>query len=513
MTPWSRPCRRCGTPRLTAAAVVVVATLLVASAAPSGAELIQLQVIHRHGARMALSKDAGLSLAGFEGGAQLLGEGMEQVELLGKTIRNLYLLDTQSTTVDGRLEDRAALAGGTGTYTRPTDFRAVSSALDRTLASSRAFVAGLYPAEETRVPTYMFHNDPDDYLLRGHALCPTHAAKVRAWYGSDEFREEERRSAALRAKWAALAGVGDDSLANWFNVYDRVFLHHEGLETRTGLPPQVPDGEFNAIQRLAAWLESNKYGPVNDGHLVASALLGEVLERASAAVASSASLSRRDNGSDAAVVAVAAPNGEAGVAQDNDLPRVHRLIEYSAHYPTLLGLLTALGIPHSEVGADGAVPDFGSALLLELHRSPDGRDTLAARWYAGGVRSPEPGSTFDALLVNVSNVALCGGAAPRGGLCPLREVIGRTAARVSPSAAAWCGACGNTDESPLCFAAARGVASSADRADRGGRGRRRRRRGAPRAVRPALAGSVAGPVGGGRTGRRGGRVRTAAAGV
>jgi len=470
MTPRCRPRRPYGTPRLATAAVVAAATLLVASASPSSAELIQVQVIHRHGARTPLNKDAGLSLAGFEGGAQLISEGVEQLELLGKTVRNVYLIDTQSSITGETFEDAAVLAGATGAYKRPTDFRAVSSALDRTLASSRAFVAGLYPADETRVPTYMFHNDPDDYLLRGHALCPTHAAKVRSWYGSDEFRDEEERSAALRTKWAALAGVEDDSLANWFNVYDRVFLHQYGLKESRGLPARVPDDEFDAIQRLASWLESNKYGPVNDGHLVASALLGEVLERANAAAAAARRLSRPDDESDAAAVAAAASDGEAGVAQDNDLPRVHRLIEYSAHYPTLLGLLTALGIPLSEVEADGALPNFGAALLLELHRTVDGRDMLAARWYGGGVRTPQPGLPFDAPLTNVSNAALCGEGAPRNGLCPLAEVTGRTAARVAFSAAEWCAACGNTDESPLCFAAARGVASSADRADRGGGG-------------------------------------------
>ncbi|OSX79508.1 hypothetical protein BU14_0076s0064 [Porphyra umbilicalis] len=470
MTPRYHPCRRCGTPRLATAAVVAAATLLVGSASPSSAELIQLQVIHRHGARTPLNKDAGLSVAGFEGGAQLLGEGVEQLELLGKTVRNVYLLDTQSAIVGETFKDGAVLAGATGAYKRPTDFRAVSSALDRTLASSRAFVAGLYPADETRVPTYMFHNDPDDYLLRGHALCPSHAAKVRSWYGSDEFRDEEERSAALRTKWAALAGVEDDSLANWFNVYDRVFLHQYGLKKSSGLPTQVPSNEFEAIQRLASWLESNKYGPVNDGHLVASALLGEVLERANAADAAAPSLSRPDDESDAAAVAATVSDGDAGVAQDNDLPRVHRLIEYSAHYPTLLGLLTALGIPLSEVEPDGALPNFGAALLLELHRSPNERTTLAARWYGGGVRTPRPGLTYDHFLTNVSNAALCGDGAPRDGRCPLTEVAGRTAARVASSAAEWCAACGNTDESPLCFAAARGVASSADRADRGGGG-------------------------------------------
>lgn len=441
--------RRGGLPPLAAAAVAALAAA-AASATPAAAELLQVQVIHRHGARTRLAKDATLSLVGYEGGATLLADGVEQLNTLGRMVREVYLMGTTSL-VAGESVGGPALAGATGAYKEPSDFRAVSSALDRTLASSRAFIQGLFPDDRLRVPTYMFHDDPDDYLLRAHALCPKHASRVRTWYESDAFREKEAATATLRSTWAAKLNE-PPGLSNWFNVYDQVFLHHYGHLTNDKLPQPVPAADFEAIQDLAYWLEDNKYGADNMGHLVGGALLGELLERARAFV-DAPRLSDVTDGPDNA-------------AQDQDRPRRHRLIEYSAHYPTLLGLLTSLGVRLSEVQPDGALPHFGAALLLELHSAPDGRPALAARWYPGEDTEARPGLSPDARLRNVSGAALCGDGVTTDGLCPLAEVAARTAARRYASAKAWCEACDNTVESPLCFAARAGVASAADLADR-----------------------------------------------
>ncbi|GAB0496791.1 hypothetical protein MMPV_008107 [Pyropia vietnamensis] len=444
--------RRGGLPPLAAAAVAALAAA-AATGTSTFAELLQVQVIHRHGARTPLDKDASLSLTGYEGGATLLADGVAQLNTLGRLVRGVYLEDHSSLVV-GEVVTGAALAGATGAYKVPSDFRAVSSSLDRTLTSSRAFIQGLFPQDQERVPTYVFHDDPDDYLLRAHALCPMHVNRVRAWYESDAFREKEAATAELRSTWAAKLGE-PAGLSNWFNVYDQVFLHYYGhFSQNEKLPQPVPAADFKAIEDLAYWLEDNKYGADNMGHLVGGALLGELLDRARAMADSPGVSSAGDE--------------SASAAQDQDRPRRHRLIEYSAHYPTLLGLLTALGIPLSTVQPDGSLPHFGAALLLELHSAPDGRPALAARWYPGQDTASRPGLAYDARLRNITGSVLCGDGVTTGGLCPLAEVTARTEARRYGSAKAWCEACGNTVESPLCFAARAGVASAADSAERTG---------------------------------------------
>lgn len=441
--------RRGGLPPLAAAAVAALAAA-AATASPTAAKLLQVQVIHRHGARTPLYKDAAVSLAGYESGATLLADGVEQLHTLGQLVRKVYLED-ESKLVVGEVVGGPALANATAAYKVPSDFRAVSSSLDRTLASSRAFIYGLFPDDQQRVPTYMFHDDPDDYLLRAHALCPAHTDRVRSWYESVAFKEKEAATVELRSTWATKLGQADD-LNNWFNVYDQVFLHHYRQWPNDKLPSPIPAADFKAIEDLAYWLEDNKYGADNLGHLVGGALLGELLERARA-------MANPPVASDSA-------GGSTNAAQDQDRPRMHRLIEYSAHYPTLLGLLTALGIPLSTVQPDGALPHFGSALFLELHSAPDGRPALAARWYPGQDTEPRAGLAADARLRNVNGSVLCGDGVTTGGLCPLDKVTARTESRRYASAKAWCEACDNTVESPVCFAARAGVASAADLADR-----------------------------------------------
>lgn len=354
-------------------------------------ELIQVQVVHRHGARTHLRKDG--RNPGIENGASLLPQGVSQLNSLGDAVRNRYL-------TSGKLN------GASVNYSEPLDILSVSSNLDRTLGSARAFLFGLYPAQHELIPTKVFGAKENDYRLRGYAICPAYTSNVRTFLESREFRDKERDNAAFLKRIAAPLEESDD-LKDVFNVYDRYALLRLGHnEDARGVTP-LNESDWNRLRDLADWTESHKHShklSVGRGAAPGSALLGTMVKYTRAAIA-------------------------------GNLASTHRMISYSAHYPTLLTLLAAAHTKHSAGARQDVIPRFGSALLWEVHRDASNRIQIHTYWRLGK------------KLGEVS-ILPCGEAR-----CDFETVVQDLGSRANADVGQFCSACKTSAKtSPICGA-------------------------------------------------------------
>lgn len=295
-------------------------------------ELLQVQIVHRHGLREHLHKHE--IHPGQENGAVLLPAGRKQLITLGDFIRKRYILDTNNSP-----KFRSA-------FTSPADFISISSNLDRTLTSSRAFVFGLYPENAPFIPTKVFNSKENDYRLRGYTFCPEFTFKLKDnFFQSKEFLKKKNENKKFLERVATPIGEFAN-LTNAFNIFD--IYHLANLNEST-----VPDAgrlnpeDFARLKSLADWVEISKYSASN---IPGTPLLATML------------------------------NYSLEISASKDARMTHRIIEYSAHYPTLLSLFSA-----TEHYKMKAIPEFGSALIWETHRDSRTKGVfIRTFWYPGG---------------------------------------------------------------------------------------------------------------------------------
>lgn len=320
-------------------------------AALLSAEVSQVQVLHRHGARPHLSKIAD-DPSVEKGGAILLAQGVAQLRALGEATRARYLTAGKDTTI----------TGSSVSYGGSSDVYAVSTELARTLSSSRAFLSGLYPDEDdgVRVPTFVFAVEERDWLLRGYNMCPKLSDEIERFLDGEEYKEQAKKVEAAGALSRVARQIGEETdLSNAFNTYDRYLL------TRSKYVddelPVISADDFAAIKDAADWMESRKFGnPAVAGTLAGGGVVSQFLDYS-----------------------------EAMSAKNGSNVDKHRVVEYSGHYPLILGALAALGLDSSKFKSveskaasriSEVVPDFGAALLWELHSD----DKVRLLWRDGG---------------------------------------------------------------------------------------------------------------------------------
>lgn len=355
-------------------------------------DLLQVQVVHRHGARTHLKKDA--ARPGEENGATLLPIGVAQLKKLGELMRKEYLSP----------KALHHIRGATINFTSPVDVLSVSTNLDRTLSSARAFLLGLYPDTHALVPTKTFGAKENDYRLRGYAMCPRYDARVGEFLKSSAFKRRENSAAALLERVASAIGE-KTKLTNAVNVLDR----YELARLAHGEVPPLARSDHVALARHVNWVEANKHSSDVAGDL-ARPLFGTLLRY----------------------------SREAAAHSSSGTPRSHRIIEYSAHYPTLLTLASAFreGIP---VKPFDRVPPFSAAIVWETHTSSVG-PVVRMRWYNGDGHS----------LVDISQMLPCSRRV--NGACVLEYL---SISDVSDAAISFCRSCAATAQTTA--VCARGV--------------------------------------------------------
>ena len=300
----------------------------------------QMHVITRHGSRTPLGKDASNLQENTPGSLTPFGE--RQMYDLGRWIADAY-----------------NATGVFHTYS-PSSVRLESSAYDRTLVSANNFALGafsnnardpyaesLIPNVRENIPVYSIEPENDIYL-RAYDKCETYHQRLEALYTSPEWLELEQRHAPLLTRLAQLDSFRDEAdatgkipLTNVWNVYDSIHvattectLSGEGF-TQTCLALENPADrlavnatEFQELEVLTNVVEQMRYGPEIAGRLLGGPLLLRIIDR----------MLRNPSG---------------------------KFFLYSAHYPTILGVLSALD---EQFPVEQTIPEYASALIFILQQ-------------------------------------------------------------------------------------------------------------------------------------------------
>lgn len=330
------------------------------------ADIIQIQVVHRHGARNHLVKDPiDPSQENRSRSGGLLPGGIIQLANLADFIYNEYIDEGAPSRIKGV---------STGGRFRP-DIVARSSNLHRTLISSRIFLNELYKnnGEGDTVPIFVYDSQENDWRIRGYTLCPRLTAKLEDFANSDEYKQKDDDKAGtsvtnaefIQRLASKLPELGDEeeddhSLKHVFNVYDRfLIIKNEGYGHLNYQPEaeKLGDDDFVRLKGLADWYESSRFDFATHNLHVAGGLMADIMEEMQRA--------------------------HEGDTSDSG-PQPKKIVEYSGHYPTLLTLLASLregsGQPR-QYPAD-EIPGFGAALVFELHTDDNGA-FVRLKWFEG----------------------------------------------------------------------------------------------------------------------------------
>eukprot|EP00186_Timspurckia_oligopyrenoides_P003440 CAMPEP_0182442576 /NCGR_PEP_ID=MMETSP1172-20130603/1485_1 /TAXON_ID=708627 /ORGANISM="Timspurckia oligopyrenoides, Strain CCMP3278" /LENGTH=448 /DNA_ID=CAMNT_0024637515 /DNA_START=85 /DNA_END=1431 /DNA_ORIENTATION=+ len=282
-------------------------------------------VIHRHGARSHLVKNA--DDLGSESHAVLLAAGVEQMNALGQKLRKMY--------ISGEDSNGDYKITGIGNQYSGASFRIESSHLQRTLASATATSSGLYPNEV--VPLYA--DSYANHRIRAYAACPMINDLQEEFFESDEFATKKDETEAFRNSFLQAGYTDNAALEDWFNVYDRFLLREFYPGSQVTDIPILNESMSAQVEELAFWVESRKFSKNYSKILGGSPLLKDIV-----------SIMKE-------------------LKQGKKTPPLR---VYSAHYPTILSLLAAMGFEYEEGTITSRIPTFGSSLLINLHATENG---------------------------------------------------------------------------------------------------------------------------------------------
>ena len=425
-------------------------------------------LISRHGERERLVKHH--TSLNEQDDPALRRSGLPTIAAVGHHLRAKYL--DEATCGD------SCVIEITGNDFVPHATRAESSGFARTLGTAETLLSSLFPAEARGLPPLPLpiyaHKNSEDALLRGYAQCPLLASGLEAWRATPAYRAKENSTLALRrALGRALVASGaaadatrtrtpskpgepvatrrtsralassDDDLASEHEV-----VHAVELDADHAVPLRDVWNAFDALvtavgtnvteastlagaASLSAWLEAHKFGrAVGGARACGGALLGEISRRL------------------ANPPPVNAADGSSSDATQQ------RLVYYSAHYPTMLCLLSALGIsvdsehPDEDSWLGTDVLPLSSVLAIELHAPmPPATDSTLRLRFLDPSRLDASNGTEDSW--RTLRLPCPGGECAIPSQLPLLTSDG--AAALPPhDASAWRAACGATPSPPAC---------------------------------------------------------------
>lgn len=372
------------------------------------------------------------------GGPAILPAGKKQCYEAGKAFRDRYLdPNTCNTTSTTSVSTCLTPPGGGAKYGLVNSdtysnyvLLANSSALHRTVNSATSFFLGVFggdtltPATLAQAPYLAVPMVPvfsvseeQDVAIRGYTKCPAYDRRLARWFASDEFKQKEAETAAVRAKVAELAPGLNTSLSQFWNVFDafNVWRTYQVGEQM----PEVPEELYKEIVGIATWLETGKMRSSLARNLLGGVLLADVVGRVEAA---------------------------AKAVVDGFPATYYRFLAISGHYNTQLGVLAALGADQAAGSAQvpwftSKIPSPAAVLIFELHRFPaapqgQGPDALAVRL----VLQDGPAGAYQVVPLPCSSSSAVAG---EEGFCQLDRFLAMAGAQaLSPQE--WCRACENT---------------------------------------------------------------------
>ena len=317
-------------------------TITFAQAEPT---LIEIHVITRHGSRLPLTKDAESLDEGGPGTLTALGQKMHYD--LGQWLRNRYNPSTGF--FNSYYSSRAVLS---------------SSSLHRTIVSANSLLYGLYPtsARDSRNETQSLlkpYNIPptvpvmsekaeNDVTIRGYEKCEV-GIGLNALYSSTEWNDLEQEHLSLLEHVGSMEEFVDYTdpllkrvpLQDLWNVYDAIDVVKTecGFDSNSiacqvsnpSLDTILNDTDWQQLKALAYQAELLKYNSKTAGKYAGGLLLQTILGR----------------------------------MESNKFDALSVFYLYSAHYPTILGVLAALESDPTEL-----IPSYAAALILELYKDP-----------------------------------------------------------------------------------------------------------------------------------------------
>jgi len=323
-------------------------------------QLQQAVVISRHGSRRLLRKDHKTFKEGSD--SQLTVRGMDQMFRAGSYVREHY----------HNLSFLSRVYSPQDIYVRSSDY-------SRTLNSALSFLLGLYPPRnQTRNTSHVVFHAPyniqqvpihtvaveNDQLLRGWLACPELQKRLAKFYKSKEFQKKKAESADLRKTLEKIYGFKKIEFKDFYNVYDYIHLHR--LYNHTHLTvnnkqknlrhkPVITEKQWKQVVYYADWLEYNKYGKKMIGDIGGGLLANEI-----------------------------ALNFNKVAKKQSKT----KLFYYSAHYPTMFSLFTALGLNKDPTSPLRRIPYYASLVFIELWRDSDDGKFFVQFSFRNGLEEP-----------------------------------------------------------------------------------------------------------------------------
>ncbi|KAG7343674.1 histidine phosphatase superfamily branch 2 protein [Nitzschia inconspicua] len=393
-------------------------------------KLKQIHVINRHGSRTMLPKHPDTLIE--KEGATLTPLGQSQLFTMGTWLRQEY-----SNSMDLK-------------YFNPALHLLESTNLDRAISSANSLALGLFPeaqratgilvedANKTLVPALMTSfletppaipvysiDEDNDVFLRSFRNCPTFQENLRSLYQTDAWKELEDSSEDLLRKLAEIfpenAQEGKVPLKDIWNAYDALNVAvTECTEDEHSCDALVPDPslatalseqDFAKVELVAHQVEHWKYtGTETAGNLLGSNLLWKILERAG--------------------------NG--------DKEGIFYL--YSAHVPTMLGLLGALQAADEFVTATQGdrFIDYGHVFVFEVYEEVDDSGPTKNLYLKLKYKSLDEAASVSLPLKQTRSAEPCGGDNDDAtNFCDLEQFKMWALEHTITEKKVWCEACGN----------------------------------------------------------------------
>ncbi|CAJ1949853.1 unnamed protein product [Cylindrotheca closterium] len=401
----------------------LVFSLLLSQAPFTSADILkQLHVITRHGSRPPLSKDANTLLE--SGGETLTPLGQKQLFDLGKWLRDQYAVGDFMEIYDHKMD------------------RLESSNLDRTLTSANSLSLGVFPKEARlggnadqffqnplphppAIPIFS-RQDKNDIYLRAYHNCPRFNQNLKRLYTSGTWISLEENSQTLLQKLAEkLPTLLDDNitsvvaLKDVWNFYDLIHVARtecnpdptsyacQSAIEDPNIRSALSDDEFAELESVVHQTEQLKFGLATAESLLGSNLLWEILDRTT----------------------------QSG-----------RFFLYSAHAPTILGLLSTL----KTWGIGELFVDYGSAIVVEVYESSSQAVSIRIVYKAASNATSTPVTLSD-IDCNGNNLFV----GQDTSTCPIENVISWAEKNTLKTVENWCKVCENIS-SDVCLMSAAG---------------------------------------------------------
>ena len=418
--------------------LLILATIVMSmSGVEARPTLRQVHVITRHGSRRPLTKTGDTLEESTSEESLLTPLGQQQHYQLGEWLRERYL----------NKEDATEFGTNVLQSYNPIQSHFESSSYERTLSSANSLALGLFPLDTrglqlvpaipATVPVYS-RDRRNDITIRAYDKCPAFHDALEDLYVTQTWQQIQRDAMPLLRKLAGMSAfqkfaTTDEKdtdnndifvpLSEIWNCYDAIavarqecpptsnFGQDSAVAAITCNPTIVPDPslatvvteeEWENIELLSHAAELLKYGRDVAENKVGGVLWHTILQRM--------------------------------MANNDTATTPFRFYVTSAHYPTILGLFAALGIPFNS-NEDQVIPEYASALIIELYHDDGDYDDKQQQYvkflYKSGVQT-------EAMSVLVSSQ--CRTSLDPG--CTIEDLAtALEAVQVTPEQ--WCVLCGN----------------------------------------------------------------------